>query len=264
LTARRCARISVTEVRTRAIVRALAERAGFGDFVDRYQSLRTPDWIRRNRRDEAQLRAVLAAALEKDSSCVDVGAANGSILREIVRVAPFGRHLAFEPRPDAARLLAQEFPGVEVRQAALSDGPGHLPFTLVTNLPQLSGFAPRVWPHAKVETETIHVTVERLDEALGNRHISFIKIDVEGAELAVLRGAMGTLDSCRPLVVFEHGGTMPGDAGDPEHGEIFDLLAGDNQLDLRVFDIDGVGPLTKSEFAGASASGAMWTFMARP
>jgi FkbM family methyltransferase len=244
-------------------MKALADSAGLRPLIDGYRWFRTPEWVRRNKRDEAQLRAVLAAVLAKDSSCVDVGAANGAILREIVRVAPFGRHVAFEPRPDDALRLRREFPGVEVRQAALSDTSGYLPFTLVTNLPQLSGFSPRAWPHAKIETEAIDVTVERLDEVVGDRHVSLIKIDVEGAELAVLRGAMGTLGSCRPLIVLEHGGTTPGDPNDPEHGEIFDLLAGD-RLGLRIFDIDGVGPLTKSEFAAASASGAMWSFMARP
>ena len=252
----------MSDVRTRATIKALAERAGLSSVIDCYRSLRTPDWVRRNNRDEAQLRAVLAAVLTKDSSCIDVGAANGKILGEIVRVAPLGRHVAFEPRPDAALVLTREFPGVEVRQAALSDAPGRLPFTLVTTMPQLSGFSPAHWPHAKTTTETIDVTVECLDAVVGDRPISLVKIDVEGAELAVLRGAIGTLASCRPLIVFEHGRTTPGDASDPEHGDIFDLLTLD-PLGLRVFDIDGVGPLTKPEFAAASASGTMWSFMAR-
>ena len=47
-------------------------------------------------REEIAIKAILACALCGDSSYVDVGANRGQILREAVRVAPHGRHLAFE------------------------------------------------------------------------------------------------------------------------------------------------------------------------
>jgi hypothetical protein len=48
------------------------------------------------------------------------------------------------------------------------------------------------------------VTVRRLDEIIPEDvSIEFIKIDVEGAEAAVLRGASNLLRSQQPVVVFE-------------------------------------------------------------
>jgi len=40
-----------------------------------------------------------------------------------------------------------------------------------------------------------------------------IKVDAEGAEVAVLRGGRKTIESHRPLLVLEHHGDGPGDAG---------------------------------------------------
>jgi hypothetical protein len=50
-----------------------------------------------------------------------------------------------------------------------------------------------------IKTETIALD----DYFSGTERVSAIKIDVEGAELDVLRGARRTLSRCMPLLVFE-------------------------------------------------------------
>lgn len=45
----------------------------------------------------------------------------------------------------------------------------------------------------------------RLDSVLADRRVDVLKIDVEGAELGVLRGAAGLLAKERPIVMFESG-----------------------------------------------------------
>ena len=80
-----------------------------------------PAHIRADIRDTQLLVALLEEVLEPDSDCLDVGAHAGSVLREMVRIAPRGRHVAWEPLPAFAARLRDEFPDVEVREAALGD-----------------------------------------------------------------------------------------------------------------------------------------------
>lgn len=59
-------------------------------------------------------------------------------------------------------------------------------------------------PAPGVEHEVVTVPVATLDEALaGRRAPSLVKVDVEGLELEVLRGAEGTLRAARPTLVVE-------------------------------------------------------------
>jgi hypothetical protein len=86
---------------------------------------------------------------------------------------------------------------------------------------------------------------------------ALIKIDVEGAEEQVLRGAERTLAEHRPLVVLEHDRRAEhfGTSSTTIHG----LLAA---AGLRVFDIDGNGPYDAAGFARRVSSHAIWTFVA--
>lgn len=53
----------------------------------------------------------------------------------------------------------------------------------------------------RVKTDTIDGVVRRLPPGL--RDVTIIKIDVEGHEAAVLRGALSTIQECRPLLFVE-------------------------------------------------------------
>jgi len=54
------------------------------------------------------------------------------------------------------------------------------------------------------EIAEVAVDCARLDDFTGpNRRYAYVKIDVEGAELLVLRGARQTIDRDRPLILFE-------------------------------------------------------------
>jgi FkbM family methyltransferase len=214
--------------------------------------------LRRDHRDSEHLRLLLSFLLERDSNCIDVGAHLGDQLREMLRVAPEGRHIAFEPLPDLHEQLVRDFPDVDVRNVALSDHSGEASFTHVRTRPGYSGFRERKYPAAE-ETETITVPVAPLDESLPDDYVpALIKVDVEGAEQQVLEGALKTLSVYRPALVFEHGSAAR------EYGTtsvaIFDLLT--EGAGLRVFDLDGNGPYSRDGFAAACEQGTHWNFLA--
>jgi FkbM family methyltransferase len=214
--------------------------------------------LRRDRRDTEHLRLLLSFVLDEDSNCVDVGAHLGDALAQMRRVAPRGKHIAFEPLPAFAARLADDFPEVDVRAVALSDREGEASFTHVRTRPGYSGFRERAYPAAE-ETETISVPVATLDGSLPDGYVpALIKIDVEGAEQQVLEGALATLSTFRPTLVFEHG-TAAREYGTKSEA-IFELLA--DGAGLRVFDLDGGGPYSRAEFAAVCEDGKRWNFVA--
>src|SRR5688572_29459945 len=107
----------------RSAVRALASRTGTLAALRTVHQVATASG-RRDRKDASHLRCLLAWTLKEDSNCVDIGSYRGEVLAEIVRLAPRGRHIAFEPLPAQAERLRAAFPGVEVRNAAVSDKTG--------------------------------------------------------------------------------------------------------------------------------------------
>ncbi len=161
--------------------------------------------LERNERYDAETLAVIVRVLSAGGHAVDVGAHAGSVLREIVRVAPAGPHWAFEPLPAFAARVRAQFPTVTVHEVALAEAPGTATFQHVVSEPAYSGLQRRDYPQAET-IEPIIVRTARLDDLLPDDvPISFVKIDVEGGEFGVLRGAVRTLRRWRPIVVFEHG-----------------------------------------------------------
>jgi FkbM family methyltransferase len=210
--------------------------------------------------DNRHLRVLLAASLRANSNCVDVGASIGGVLGEMLRVAPEGRHIAFEPIPELARRLEERFPTVDVRQVALSDHSGRERFVHVTSRPAFSGLRERSYPGPQ-QLEYIEVDVAPLDDLLEPSCVpTLIKIDVEGGELGVLQGATRTVARHRPLVVFEHGAGAADHYGTrPE--QVWELLV--DELGLRIFDLDGNGPYGEGEFGESFYAGERWNYLAR-
>ncbi len=145
-------------------------------------------------------------SLPANANCVDVGASDGAILREMIRACPNGSHLAFEARPEAAARLAASYPMVCVHGVALADKVGEATFNVFDSNPGYSGLRTQTYPGIDARPREIRVPLETLDHVIPpNQSVAFIKIDVEGAELAVLKGAQALLQRQRPIVVFECG-----------------------------------------------------------
>lgn len=196
---------------------------------------------RRNAVDDSHLALALAFALPADAVCVDVGANLGTILEQFVWLAPEGHHYAFEPLPELAADLHRRFPDVDVHEAVLAAEPGTATFYRALEAHTRSTLERGALRGQ--DAEEMRVAVEVLDEVVPDDvRVGFLKIDVEGAELNVLRGAARVLSRDQPIVALEHGGPS-------EHSrEIHRLLSA---AGLRIFDMDGGGPHDESAFLAA-------------
>lgn len=162
---------------------------------------------------EAELE-LLHHLVRSGDTVLDIGANLGVYtLRLSELVGPTGQVHSFEPVPRTFRLLDHNvkahapYPNVRIHQAAVSDRSGpailHLPVegTLedyyYASLAKDPGTAARAIP---VETVALDgwLTLE-----IGN--VAFLKIDTEGAELEVLRGAARILREFGPIIQCETG-----------------------------------------------------------
>jgi len=219
---------------------------------------------------DEQAVAVMKSVLEAGSNCVDVGCHVGLILDKILAFAPRGRHYAFEPLPDMHAILLQKYgklASVNLYELALSEAAGTSTFQNVVSNPQYSGILRRRFDRAEESVVEITVRLARLDDVLpSNANVRLMKVDVEGAELQVFRGAVETLRKYRPYVIFEHGmgaadcyGTTP--------GQVHELLT---QCGLKVSLLGdwlatrGRTTLDQQAFKGEFESRGNWYFLAHP
>lgn len=176
------------------------------------------EWHLENERIDAVLQRVLGRA----SNAIDVGAHLGTYLQRIVELAPQGRHRAVEPVPRKAAWLRRKFPRVEILELALGDGSGEGELFVAADASAYSGIRRRALGGAAA---TVPVRLARLDDVVAeDAGIGFVKIDVNGAELGVLRGAQRLLARDRPFVLLEC--TLEGlvDYG-VDAAEVFDTVA---------------------------------------
>jgi FkbM family methyltransferase len=149
--------------------------------------------------------------LRRDMTVVDVGAHHGLYtLLASKRVGWDGHVVAIEPSPrECARLekhlQLNRCSNVEMVPCAAGEDPGQADLYLVDGFHDwCNSLRP---PAVEESAKTVRVQVRRLDDILSELEISkvdFVKLDVEGAELSVLYGAMKLLQrESRPAMLVE-------------------------------------------------------------
>ena len=156
---------------------------------------------------------LLPRLLGPGSVFVDVGANQGEFTLVAAKHARRGRVIAVEPvaslREDlAANLRLNGFDNVTVVPVALADRPGTL--TLFADHRTVDGFlnegTASLWSgggRREVVGEVEVDTLDRLVATLALDRIDLMKIDVEGGELAVLRGGRESLRRFGPVLLVE-------------------------------------------------------------
>jgi len=139
----------------------------------------------------------------------DVGINLGQTLIKVKTLEPGMQYVGFEPNPSCIAYLerlvaANGWRGVRVVPAGLSDSDGVVPLyasdgtdpesTIVAELRSEGQSAVRFVPVFR------HDTIER--EVLDGR-VAVLKIDVEGAELEVVRSLKGLIERDRPVIIME-------------------------------------------------------------
>lgn len=158
---------------------------------------------------EVWLTQFLARRLKAGMRVVDAGANHGyytMLLADIV--GPTGHVAAFEPNPPIANLLRRTIAAngygsrVSVHQDALvAEDDAQLLFLAPQDEPKNACIVDDTY---QGRPATFTVPGNRLDTLLAEwPRIDFIKIDVEGAEEDLIKGAMGLLKRDRPAIVLE-------------------------------------------------------------
>lgn len=140
----------------------------------------------------------------KGAVAVDVGANYGAHTATMLKaVGPQGKVIAFEPHPGLAKKLKSwenHWPGLTVVQSAVANQAGSTEFLLASE----EGYG-SLHERPKFDltiTGRIEVAVTTLDDAMSGS-VDFIKADIEGSEIDMLKGAVETLRRSAPFVVME-------------------------------------------------------------
>jgi FkbM family methyltransferase len=180
--------------------------------------------------------------IEPGDQVADVGANVGYLTSlAAVRAGRDGQVLAFEPHPTVYEILERNVArwrergaaaNVELRRAALSDRKGEGELVAGPHFESNMGLAALASEDDPAAgSRSISVSLARLDESVGSERLGLLKIDVEGHEASVLRGAERLLgDGAVRDVVFEDHDPYPSEATAIAEDAGYELISLANDL----------------------------------
>jgi FkbM family methyltransferase len=152
----------------------------------------------------------LLSYLQKGMTVIDIGAHHGFYtLLASTKVGSQGQVIAFEPSPrELAKLKTHlslnKCQNVQVVEVALGAEEGKVNMFVCT---EHSGLNSLRLPNADTKATEVEIKQIKLDDYLAEKqinHVDFVKMDVEGGELSVLKGAENILlNKLRPLILYE-------------------------------------------------------------
>lgn len=175
-----------------------------------------PDLLTRHMLIEGMYQQEVLAAfdlLRPGDVVLDVGGHHG--LMAIVaakKVLPLGKVVSFEPNASARAIFHENCAlngvrNVQIETCALSDHPGTAKFyaqkgSVSWNSSFFKDFACQ---HGRDEVEESEVQVSTLDDYIASTSLkpAFLKIDAEGSEFLILKGAMHTIEKFHPIISME-------------------------------------------------------------
>lgn len=161
-------------------------------------------------RDQAYELRAIKRALANGGTSIDVGANKGSYLYSMARWSKAAPVYAFEPQCTLANYLHKAcqqsgFTNVQIENLALSDVEGEFVLYVPgdSNSPGAS-LESSIAQKTNCHQETVSVTtLDTYADAKVKTPVRVIKIDVEGHELAVVKGALRLIQRDKPLLIIE-------------------------------------------------------------
>lgn len=160
---------------------------------------------------------VIKALINDNDFVMDIGANVGEWSNAVIKLHPKAKIIAFEPIPNVFETLKKKLAGhhsIQFENFAVSDKTGKTIFNYYPQKSVLSGIAHRskVDRICRSKPKKIQVPLETLDNYCKRKdisHIDFLKIDTEGNEVPVLKGAVKLLkQQAATKVQFEYGGAF--------------------------------------------------------
>ncbi len=218
---------------------------------------------------EALLQRAYQAVLREGDIAIDVGAHVGRHCIPMANsVSPSGKVFAVEPLPVCRGYLTHQIEVfhkelkdiIKIYPFAMSDYEGKGEFVVAKDALAYSGLRERIYD-VPTELEKIPVTIKTIDNLfLDLPSLRYIKIDAEGGEYHIMRGAAACIDKFRPLVSFEFGVNSIKEYGfTPDEPAQFLLDRG-----YRIYDILGRLLPAPSDFVQSATSQNVWDYIAVP
>jgi FkbM family methyltransferase len=156
--------------------------------------------------------AFLHSAIKSGQTVLDIGAHMGAFtyfMQQIV--GKTGSVHAFEPQSALYKQLQinkqlLQWNNVTINHLALSDSKGSATLNIPSCKGEVDTEGASLLTHRQNELyKTENVTIETIDSYCEQNSLTpaFIKIDVEGNELKVLQGGIGTIKKCFPKILVE-------------------------------------------------------------
>lgn len=161
---------------------------------------------------------LVCSICDPNKTFLDIGAHIGSVTSAVQRYDATVNIIAVEAIPEKAEKLRRKFPHITIHACAVGEEEGEIAFFIDL---QQTGYSSINRPTNLSQIREIQVPIQRLDSLISrDTEVDVIKIDIEGAELGALRGAIGILSRSRPTVMFE---SAPSDANDAKK-DLFDYF----------------------------------------
>ena len=170
------------------------------------------------------MRPLLSRYIDSEAVILDIGGHAGQYAKLFARMAKHGQVYSFEPSGYSCSILrlavrSNGFSNIHLIDKGLSDRPGslilHTPLkdngTFRYGLAHM-GEIDRAGPYHHQEVPV--TTIDRFVADEGLQRLDFIKMDVEGLEMRILKGGAQTIARHRPVMLLELVDQQLSQAGD--------------------------------------------------